>query len=892
MFFEECGTFWDYLPQDTVVVSAGDPAALFDLAWQSIEDRYQQRRHDPETPVLDPAELFLTVDQQHAALSKRSLTILAGSELPDPNPARGRINLDWAPAPTVLIRRRTGVPLEALEEQLSARDRRTLIVTDSPGRRESLREMLADHQLVVTPLDGFKQFLDAESGHGIVIGPVEKGLDLPGDKLTILGDSDLFGGHTARRRVRRARAPEAILNDLTDLRSGAPVVHEEYGVGRYLGLETRTVDETPGEFLRIEYAGGDLLFVPVSSLHLISRFTGASPEHAPLHRLGTDQWAKAKRKASAQVRDVAAELLALYAAREASQTEPCGTHPIEMESFAAGFPFDLTEDQAKAVDDVLTDLGQRRPMDRLVCGDVGFGKTEVALRSSFAAVMDGGQVAILVPTTLLAQQHFETFTDRFANWPVKVEMLSRFRTGRQSSEILNGAADGQVDILIGTHRLLQNNLKFKNLRLVVIDEEHRFGVRQKERLKQLRSEVNVLTLTATPIPRTLNMALGSVRDLSIIATPPESRLAVKTFMTTWEKHVLRDACQREMKRGGQVYVVNPRIEDIEGLAKQVGELVPEARLEVAHGQMPERSLERVMRNFYHRRFHVLVCTPIIESGLDIPTANTIVINRADRFGLAQLHQLRGRVGRSHHQAFAYMITPPREALTADAIKRLEALEAMDDLGSGFLLATHDLEIRGAGELLGEEQSGQIQQIGFSLYSDLLSRTVAAMRQGEDIGPSVPLRKDTEVELGIAALLPDNYMPDVHQRLVEYKRIATAKTSDRLRELQVELIDRFGLLPETARNLFRAAELRLSARTLGIRRIQCGPTGGMLEFSGNGSVDPGILVSLIQSRPDVYRLDKDQRLRFTGETDDAESRFVMVNELLGILSSDPVKRASA
>ena len=890
LFFDECGCLWDFIPAACGVICAGDPDELFSDAWQSIRERYEQRRHDEQNPALKPNELFVPVDRQHAELGKRASLELFSSELPAPNRAQGRVNLGWRPAPPVRIRRRAGAPLEALETLLRETQGRVLIVTDSPGRRESLREMLGDRRLTASSVSDLQNFLDTEDTCGVAVGPVEQGLDLPRDRLIIVGDSDLYGGHLGRRRRRRVRTPEAILNELTDLSAGMPVVHESYGVGRYLGLQTRVVDESPGEFLSIEYAGGDRLFVPVGSLHLISRFTGAAPEHAPLHRLGTDQWIRAKRRAAEQVRDVAAELLGLYAARESRKTNPIRLNALEMESFAAGFDFDLTEDQLTAVDEVIDDLGARTPMDRLVCGDVGFGKTEVALRAAFATVMDGGQVSVLVPTTLLAQQHFETFTDRFANWPVRVEMLSRFRTTRESTAVLAGAVQGTVDILIGTHRLLQRNVAFKNLRLAVIDEEHRFGVRQKEALKRLRSEVNVLTLTATPIPRTLNMALGSLRDLSIIATPPVSRLAVKTFITVWEDHVLRDACQREMKRGGQIYVVNPRIEDIEKLADSMRALVPDAGIEVAHGQMPERRLEKVMRDFYHRRFHILVCTPIIESGLDVPTANTIVINHAERFGLAQLHQLRGRVGRSHHQAFAYLVTPTREALTADAQKRLQALETMDDLGSGFLLATHDLEIRGAGELLGEEQSGQIQQVGFSLYSELLARTVEAMRKGQDVGEAIPLSEDTEIDLTVPALLPETYMPDVHQRLVEYKRIANAGHDDQLRELQVELIDRFGLLPEPARNLFRLASIRLRARATGIRRIQCGNAGGLIEFTGEASVDPEKLVALIQSEPQCYRLDKEQRLRFSGDLMDPKQRFDGVSGLIDRLSvAQPVRQ---
>ena len=625
---------------------------------------------------------------------------------------------------------------------------------------------------------------------------------------------------------------------------------------------------------------------------MISRYTGGSAEEAPLHRLGSDQWEKARRKAAEKIRDVAAELLELYAQRAARKTIRSAETQSDYAAFAAAFPFEPTEDQATAIEAVIRDLRSDSPMDRLVCGDVGFGKTEVALRAAFIAVSSGKQVAVLVPTTLLAQQHQQTFADRFADWPYTVEALSRFRSAQETRKVIEGVESGSVDIVIGTHRLLQGDLRFKNLGLIIVDEEHRFGVRHKERLKALRTEADVLTLTATPIPRTLNMALGRLRDLSLITTPPETRLSIKTFVTRWEAPLIREACLREMKRGGQIYFVHNHIEDIQKTAAALSEIVPEARIEVAHGQMREQELEQIMLDFNHRRFHILVCTAIIESGIDVPSANTIIINRADRFGLAQLHQLRGRVGRSHHQAFAYLLAPPRESLKPDAIKRLDAIAALEDLGSGFMLATHDMEIRGAGELLGEDQSGQIQEIGFELYNDMLMRTIKALESGLEPGLDSALPPAVEINLHLPALLPDDYLPDVHLRLVHYKRIASARTDQALRELQVELVDRFGPLPEATRNLFRLTALRLRAEPLAIRRLDAGPAGGFVEFGPRTTVSPAWLVKLLRDELGTYRLDRQQKLRFKTELEDNAARFGFVDALLTEMLDNREKPAAA
>ncbi|HSC48537.1 MAG TPA: transcription-repair coupling factor, partial [Gammaproteobacteria bacterium] len=733
---------------------------------------------------------------------------------------------------------------------------------------------------------GWAEFAGAEAKLAICIAALEQGLHLPGPGLTLIAEEQLFGERARQQRARRraARDPESIIRDLTDLAAGAPVVHELHGVGRYLGLETLDMGGFQTEFLRLEYAGGDKLYVPVSSLHLISRYSGSTPEQAPLHRLGSGDWEKARRRAAEQARDVAAELLDLYARRAARQGHAFKLADMDYQAFTESFPFDETPDQAQAIDGVIGDMTRGRPMDRVVCGDVGFGKTEVALRAAFVAVQGGKQVAVLVPTTLLAQQHAQTFRDRFADWPVRIEVLSRFRSGKQQQETLQELAEGKVEIVIGTHALLRSEVKFKDLGLVIIDEEHRFGVQHKERLKKLRAEVDVLTLTATPIPRTLNMALAGLRELSIIATPPEDRLAVKTFVSEWQDAVVHEACLREIKRGGQVYFVHNSVESIDKAAADLAKLLPGAEIRIAHGQMRERDLEQVMLDFYHRRFNVLVCTTIIESGIDVPTANTMVINRADKLGLAQLHQLRGRVGRSHHRAYAYLIIPPRALLTADALKRLEAIESLEELGAGFTLATHDLEIRGAGELLGEEQSGQIHEVGFSLYSELLERAVGSLKSGKPVDLDAPFEHGPEIDLHLPALLPADYMPDVHLRLTLYKRIASCKSGTELDELQVEMIDRFGLLPPPAKDLFRLAELKLKAAPLGVRKIEAGSSGGRIQFAPDTPVDPRRVIALIQQQPKTYKLDGQDRLRFSLDLDDREQRFRAVDALLQRLTA--------
>ena len=887
LFFEETASFLDYLPANTVVFAPQDVSDILQQAWLEIGERYELCSLDPERPILEPQEVFLNPDDVLQQITSAQCIHYSPQTLAD---SAANINLSTRIPPALRVEARYEDATASLMNFLGSFDGRILFTADSPGRRERVYDLLAGRGIDISRVDSWDAFLTGDIHAGIAVAPIEDGVLLPESRVAIISEQQLFGERPQRRERRRRpeRDPETIIRQLNDLQPGSPVVHAEYGVGRYHGLTTLVAGGSSGEFLHLEYADGDKLYVPVHALDLISRFTGASPENAPLHRLGSDQWAKAKRRAIQRIRDVAAELLDVYARRAARPGHSFRWEETDYRAFENGFPFEATDDQDRTIDEVLEDLASDSPMDRVVCGDVGFGKTEVALRAAFAAVHGGKQVAILVPTTLLAQQHGQTFQDRFADWPVRIEVLSRFRSAKEAKDIVAGLRSGTVDIVIGTHRLLQHTRDIKDVGLVIVDEEHRFGVRHKEAIKTLRSNVDVLTLTATPIPRTLNMALGGLRDMSLIATPPAERLAVKTFVREWNDVVIREACLREVKRGGQVYFIHNRVESILEIEEKLTKLVPEATIRVGHGQMPERQLEQVMLDFYHRRFNVLLCTTIVESGLDVPTANTIIINRADSFGLAQLHQLRGRVGRSHHRAYAYLLAPPRPAMSADAIKRLEAIDSLDDLGSGFTLATHDLEIRGAGELLGDTQSGQIQEIGFSLYTDLLGRAVEALRDGREPDLEKPLNAGVEINLHVPALLPEDYVPDVHLRLILYKRISGAASRDELREMQVELIDRFGLLPEAAKNLMRIAAIKRNAALLGIEKIDASDAGGYLDFGSQTSMDPVTLVQMVQNESQVYRLQGAHRLQFRMDLSDPEKRFALVEKLLDRLATGSVK----
>jgi len=883
LFFDRTASLFDYLPAGSLPVVCAGAGEAADAFWAQTGERYEQRRHDVERPLLPPSALYLSPEQLRERLNDAPRIEVWAADHARIADAHA---LGDQPLPALPVAAREAPAGDALKSFLGHYPGRVLIAADSPGRREALLEVLQAAELKPPVVADLPAFLASDVRFAITVAPLEDGFALDDPRLAVLTERQLFPERAgSTRRTRRAgREPEAIIRDLGELTEGAPIVHEDHGVGRYRGLIAMDVGGMPGEFLEIEYAKGDRLYVPVAQLHLISRYSGASAETAPLHSLGGEQWTKAKRKAAEKVRDVAAELLEIQARRQARAGLALQVDRAMYEPFAAGFPFEETPDQLAAIDATLRDLASSQPMDRVVCGDVGFGKTEVAVRAAFAAASAGKQVAVLVPTTLLAEQHYRNFRDRFADYPLKVEVLSRFKSTKEIKAELEKVAAGTIDVIVGTHRLLQPDVKFKDLGMVIVDEEQRFGVRQKEALKALRANVHLLTLTATPIPRTLNMAMAGLRDLSIIATPPPNRLAVQTFITQWDNALLREAFQRELARGGQLYFLHNDVESIGRMQRELSELVPEARIGIAHGQMPERELEKVMLDFQKQRFNVLLSTTIIESGIDIPNANTIIINRADRFGLAQLHQLRGRVGRSHHRAYAYLITPDRRAITPDAEKRLEAIASMDELGAGFTLATHDLEIRGAGELLGEDQSGQMAEVGFSLYTELLERAVRSIKQGKlpdlDAGEEV---RGADVELHVPALIPEDYLPDVHTRLTLYKRISSARDSDALRELQVEMIDRFGLLPDPAKHLFAVAELKLRANALGIRKLDLGENGGRIVFESKPDIDPMAVIQLIQKQPNLYAMEGPDKLRIKHPLPLPEDRFNAARALLTTLA---------
>ncbi|EOC1427040.1 transcription-repair coupling factor [Cronobacter dublinensis] len=879
-FSEPLPPLFSYFPKNTLVVSTGDLEASADRFWADAVARFENRGVDPMRPLLPPEELWLRTDELYAQLKAWPRVQLKTEALAD---KAANTNLGYQPLPDIAVQAQQKAPLDSLRRFLESFTGPVIFSVESEGRREALSELLS--RIKIAPKRLLRLEDAVEGGCYLSIGAAERGFIDTLRHRAFICESDLLGERVTRRRQesRRTINPDTLIRNLAELRPGQPVVHLEHGVGRYAGLTTLEAGGITAEYLMLTYAGDAKLYVPVSSLHLISRYAGGAEENAPLHKLGGDAWSKARQKAAEKVRDVAAELLDIYAQRAAKAGFAFKHDKEQYQLFCEGFPFETTPDQAQAINAVLSDMCQPLAMDRLVCGDVGFGKTEVAMRAAFLAVENNKQVAVLVPTTLLAQQHYDNFRDRFANWPVRIELLSRFRSAKEQAQVLEQAAEGKVDILIGTHKLLQSDVKMKDLGLLIVDEEHRFGVRHKERIKAMRADVDILTLTATPIPRTLNMAMSGMRDLSIIATPPARRLAVKTFVREYDNLVVREAILREVLRGGQVYYLYNDVENIQKAAQRLADLVPEARIAIGHGQMRERELERVMNDFHHQRFNVLVCTTIIETGIDIPTANTIIIERADHFGLAQLHQLRGRVGRSHHQAYAWLLTPPPKAMTTDAQKRLEAIASLEDLGAGFALATHDLEIRGAGELLGEDQSGQMETIGFSLYMELLENAVDALKAGREPSLEDLTSQQTEVELRMPSLLPEAFIPDVNTRLSFYKRVASAKKEQELEEIKVELIDRFGLLPDPARNLLDIAALRQQAQKLGVRKIEANEKGGTIEFAEKNHVDPGWLIGLLQKEPQHYRLDGPTRLKFFRELDERKTRMEWVRQFMAQLA---------
>ena len=879
LFFDQTASLFDYAPENTLFILESEHQDHAQTSLAQIKDRYEARRHDLARQILSPQQLYLDHAEYNTALSARLRLTHFGQT---------RKNVDWrAPCqapPDYSIDVRSQTPYQGFAEGLARQTRPTLIAVETAGRKEALSAALIEHEILPDPVENWAEFIDTRPALGIVVAPLDRGLMLTDPCIEIITEGQLYGEKVLQRRQRKKTAvqdPEAIIRSLAELQIGAPVVHIDHGVGRYQGLQILNVDGYDEEFLMISYQGGDKLYVPIQALNLISRFVGGDPELAPLHKLGSPQWDKAKNKAREKSYDVAVELLQLQAARQA---RPGVSYSIPKEDYALfveRFGFEETHDQARAIREVLADLRSPEPMDRLVCGDVGFGKTEVAMRAAFVTAYNRRQVVMLVPTTLLAQQHFESFQDRFAEMPVEVALLSRFSSTAETRDVLEKLAQGRVDIVIGTHRLIQEDVKVKNPGLVIIDEEHRFGVRQKERLKKLRTEVDILTLTATPIPRTLNMTMSGLREISIIATPPEQRLSIKTFVMDYNEAIIREACLREIHRGGQMYVLHNEVKTIQRVTEELQELIPEAKIAFAHGQMSERQLEQVMRDFYHQHINVLVATTIIESGIDIPSANTIVINRADRFGLAQLHQLRGRVGRSHHQAFAYLLVPELKTISKDAGKRLNAIAQLEDLGAGFSLASHDLEIRGAGELLGETQSGLIDDVGFTLYSEYLNRAIASLKQNKDapIGSLEIKQSDTEIHIGVPALFPDEYLPDVHMRLLMYKRIASAANTDELRELEIESIDRFGLLPDSAKYLFEISRLKLRAQPLGIQKIDIDDDGGLVRFIQNPPLDISEIIALIQAAPRTYRLASASELEFEADLPEVEQRFAFLTQLL-------------
>lgn len=873
-------TLLSYLPKHCIVIT--DKAVDDDLTlfWKDVLYRYEDRRHNIDQPILPPEQLFLQPNQLLEQLNQFG-RMIASTEAFDQK--AGVVNLSTLAPPRLAVDPKQEQPFHAVKQYIDAANHPVLLVAESAGRRETLKDALRAVLGEIPQVESFEAFQQSLQAIAITNAPLDRGLVIQ-DQLSVISENQLYEHRVVQRRRKRQQevSEEFLIRSLTELSIGAPVVHIDYGVGRYAGLITLNIDEQEHEFLQLDYADAAKVYVPVTNLHLISRYSGGDPDLAPLHKLGTDAWNKAKRKALEQIHDVAAELLHIQARR---QSKPGFAfeldHSLYMQ-FASGFAYEETLDQANAIEATLHDMQLAKPMDRLVCGDVGFGKTEVAMRAAFVAVQNNKQVAVLVPTTLLAQQHYESFKDRFADWPVRIEVLSRFGSSKSHQKTIEDLAEGKVDIVIGTHKILQENIQFKQLGLMIVDEEHRFGVRDKERIKALRADVDMLTLTATPIPRTLNMAFSGMRDLSIIATPPARRLAVKTFVQEHTGDTVKEAILRELLRGGQVYFLHNEVETIERSAETIRELVPEARVAVAHGQMRERELEQVMQQFYHKEYNVLVCSTIIETGIDVPNANTILIERADKLGLAQLHQLRGRVGRSHHQAYAYLLVPSIKGLKGDAEKRLDAIQRASTLGAGFMLATEDLEIRGAGELLGEQQSGSMQAIGYSLYMEMLEKATKAIQKGKTPNFDAPLSLTAEINLHMPALIPDDYLGDVHQRLLFYKRISNTDTQEKLDHIRMELIDRFGIPPQAVKQLFAVHQLRLKAEQLGITKIDIGTNGGHIEFSPDTPVQAMSIIQMMQKHPTYFRMDGGQRLKVMVMLQDAEKRNQFIADLLNSL----------
>ncbi|WP_092747250.1 transcription-repair coupling factor [Acinetobacter boissieri] len=882
LFFSEEAMLADgyvssYLPRHSIVITyEGIDDDLLHF-WQDTYRRFEDRRHNLDQPLLAPEQLFLQPNQVLEHINTFRRIELSENLLAD---KVGVVNLTAQLPKKLAVDIKKQHPFAELSEFIVSQTANVLIVAETAGRRESLKDALRPHLGEVKQVHSYADFIKKKYRLAITNAPLDRGLDVP-ERLVIISENQLYEHRIIQRRKKRQQevSEEFLIKSLTELSIGSPIVHIDYGVGRYAGLVFLEIDGQAHEFLQLNYAGEAKVYVPVSNLHLISRYSGGDPDLAPLHKLGTDAWNKAKRKALEQIHDVAVELLHVQARRQAKPSFAFKVDNTAYHLFANSFLYEETLDQANTIEMTLHDMQQPKPMDRLVCGDVGFGKTEVAMRAAFVAVENGKQVAVLVPTTLLAQQHYESFKDRFADWPVRIEVLSRFGSNKTHQKTIQDLADGQVDIVIGTHKILQDHIVFKNLGLMVVDEEHRFGVRDKERIKALRADVDMLTLTATPIPRTLNMSFSGMRDLSIIATPPARRLAVKTFVQEQTSATITEAILRELLRGGQVYFLHNEVDTIERTAENIRNLVPEARVAVAHGQMRERELEQVMQQFYHKEHNVLVCSTIVETGIDVPNANTIIIERADKLGLAQLHQLRGRVGRSHHQAYAYLLVPSIKGLKGDAEKRLDAIQRASHLGAGFMLATEDLEIRGAGELLGEKQSGSMQTIGYSLYMEMLEKATKAVQKGKTANFDAPLNLTSEINLHLPALIPDSYLGDAHQRLLFYKRISNTSTLDKLNHIRMELIDRFGILPDAVKQLFAVHEIRLTAEQLEINKIDIAAQGGYVEFSPTTPVQAITIIQLMQKQPTYFRMEGGQRLKITVNLTEYAQRIAFIKDLL-------------
>jgi transcription-repair coupling factor (superfamily II helicase) len=876
LFFTSVDSIFSYLPENIPIIRDGDLVTSAESFWQTTNQRYEQLRYDTQHPILPPSKIFIPVDQLFQ-LIQRAPQIQIGAT----SAKKQQTKLPFNTLPDFLAPNKEK-QLTKLKEFIATNPGRVLFSAESPGRQEILINTLNSIKIHPHKYTTWDDFIADNEPIGICIAPIQEGIGL--DNLLIIPEAAILGKYVQQRQAKKSQYQdhEAAIKNLDELKIGDPIVHIEYGIGKYLGIETIDASGYIADYLILQYADDAKLYVPITSLHLISRFLGGTANIA-YTKLGSKQWEKAKQKATEKICDVAAELLDVYARRKAKKGFAFVVDPAELELFTYGFPFETTKDQQTAIDAVINDMSANKTMDRLVCGDVGFGKTEVAMRATFLATQNHKQVVILAPTTLLAQQHYTNFADRFSEWPVKLALLSRFNTAKEQQQIIAKLKQGTIDIIIGTHKLLQEKIAFKNLGLLIIDEEQRFGVKQKEKIKAMRTNVDILTLTATPIPRTLSLALTSIRDLSIIATPPVGRLAIKTFVQQYNKQSVRDAILREALRGGQVYFLHNEVATIAQKTQEIAQLLPSIDVAYAHGQMAEKQLEKIMSDFYHQKFNILVCTTIIETGIDIPTANTIIINRADRFGLAQLHQLRGRVGRSHHQAYAYLLIPPKEAMTKDAAKRIAAIKSMDELGSGFTLASHDLEIRGAGEILGEKQTGQIHTIGYNLYIEFLDEAVQALKMGQDPHNIKPLMETNEIEIQIPALIPEQYIRDVQTRLTFYKRIASCANRQELEEIQVELIDRFGLLPNATKNLFLLSGLKQKTTNLGIKKIKASSTQGYLEFIEQPLFDPILIINLIQQQPNIYKL-SNNKLQFKLINKTQAERLIFIDTLIEQLSA--------